>query len=57
MINLDFRCVAKNSLGNSDGSISLYGRGRGEVVPELIGLFRDRATNTTNNCVNNNINH
>ena len=57
MINLDFRCVAKNSLGNSDGSISLYGRGRGEGVPELIGLFRDRATNTTNNCINNNINH
>ena len=29
-INPNFRCVAKNSLGNSDGSISLYGRWRGE---------------------------
>lgn len=38
----EYRCVAKNSLGNSDGSISLYGRGRGRREHFMINKIIQR---------------
>ena len=42
LINQNCRCVAKNSLGNSDGSISLYGRWRGRREHFMINKIIQR---------------
>ena len=46
----EYRCVAKNSLGHSDGSISLYGNNHSNNLKYVtLILFRGGASNTTNN--------
>ena len=54
---VEYRCVAKNSLGHSDGSISLYGKIIHRKLFDSCQYFRNWASHSSHNINFVNINH